>query len=84
MLVFVSVWGFDIKVICQCVLHRGHPLYSGSTLDCWSNGRAIDPAPGACFTTKLILLAQVVHGPVLSYSADSWPKTLVIPKMIRW
>ena len=26
---------------------RGHPWYSGSALDYWPTGRAIDPAPGA-------------------------------------
>ena len=29
---------------------------SGSMLDCWSTGPAIDPAPGSWFITKLIVL----------------------------
>ena len=37
---------FDIK-ICNTEKSRGHLCYSGSALDCWSTGRAIDPAPGA-------------------------------------
>ena len=27
----------------------GHPWLSGSVLNCWSTGQAIDPAPRACF-----------------------------------
>ena len=41
-----------------------HPWYSGSVLDCWPSGRAIDPAPGAWFITNFISLAQVVSDPV--------------------
>ena len=43
---------------------RGHPWYSGSALDCWSTGPAIDPVAAACFITKFISLAQFVPGPV--------------------
>ena len=35
----------------------GHPWYSGSEPDCWSTGRAIDTAPGACFITKIHLIS---------------------------
>ena len=32
---------------CGCCHHWRHLWYSGSALDCWSTGRAIDPALGA-------------------------------------
>ena len=41
-----------------------------NALDCWSTGRAIDPALGACFTLKFISLAQVVPGSVKPCSAE--------------
>ena len=41
-----------------------HPWFSGSALDCWPTGRAIDPAPGAWFIPKFTSFAQVVSGPV--------------------
>ena len=41
---------------------RWRPWYSGSALDFWSTGRAINPAPGALLITKYISLAQVVPG----------------------
>ena len=47
----------------------------GSELDYRSIGQASDPAPGAWFITKFILLAQVVPCPVYPYSVESWPKT---------
>ena len=53
----------DISIIF-CSDYWGHPWHSGSTLDCWSTGIAIDPAPEASFIIKLILLAQVVPSPV--------------------
>ena len=43
---------------------RGHLWYTGSVLDCWLTGQAIDRAPGACFKTKFSSLAQVVPGPI--------------------
>ena len=43
--------------------------------DCRSTGQVIDPAPGAWFMPKFISLAQVIPGPVLLYSAESWPVT---------
>ena len=41
---------------------RRNPWYSGSSLDCWPTGRAIDPSPGAWFITKFISFAQAVSG----------------------
>ena len=38
--------------------------YSGSAMDFWATGQAIDPAPGACFIPKFISLAQIFPGPV--------------------
>ena len=34
----------------------GHPWFIGSVLGCWSTGRVIDPAPGAWFMTKILLI----------------------------
>ena len=48
----------------SCSGTRRHPWYSGSALDFWPTGRAIDPAPGAWFMAKFISFAQVVSGPV--------------------
>ena len=54
------------QIVCSCgcsglVIHSsvpvhwwGHPWYSGSTLDCRSTGRALDPTPVAWFITKFI------------------------------
>ena len=36
---------------------RGHLWYSGSTLDCWPTGQAINPAQGAWFRTKFPLIS---------------------------
>ena len=33
----------------------------GSTLDCRSTGRVIDPAPGACFIPKFISLVHIIQ-----------------------
>ena len=35
-----------LDMISTCVIIKGHPQLSGSAPDCWSTGRAIDPAPG--------------------------------------
>ena len=36
-----------IIVVIVVNLFRGHPWYSGSMLDYWPTGRAIDPGSGA-------------------------------------
>ena len=56
----------------------GQPWYSGSTLDYWQTGRAIDLAPGALFVTKFISFAQLTPAQYSLYSAESWPKTPII------
>ena len=48
-------------------------------LNRWSTGQMINPAPGAWFKAKFMMLAQVVHGPIKPYCAGLWPKT---PKFI--
>ena len=42
----------------------GNFWYSGSSLDYWSPGEAIDPAIGTFFIAKLNSLAQVAPGAV--------------------
>ena len=44
----------------------GQMCQDGSTLDYRSTGHTIDPAPGACFTPKFILLAQVCPQPSIA------------------
>ena len=52
-----------INVSMLSILYTmNHPWYSGSAMDCWPTGRAIDPAPGAWFTTNFISFAQVFPG----------------------
>ena len=54
-LILTIYFSSPIKNILCCYIHnpdiwyfsQGHLWYSGSTLDCWSIGWAIDPAPGA-------------------------------------
>ena len=61
-------WNFDIRIsqiqTCRAFTNKENPWYSGSALDCWTTGRAIDPAPGVWFVTKFISFAKVVSGPV--------------------
>ena len=63
----------NISILPQGQLHitTERQCYHGSSLDCWSTGRAIDPAPGAWYITKFIPLAKVVPGPVYPYNAES-------------
>ena len=43
-----SVNTLTVCAICYSLVgNRGHPWYSGSTPDCWSTGRVIDPVLGA-------------------------------------
>ena len=44
----------DVEKALTTIIHakvyqkaRGYPRHSGCTQDCWSTGRAINPAPGA-------------------------------------
>ena len=55
---------FYVYTLCCYLILQGYPWYSGSVLDCWSTGRAMDPASGAFFKTKIISLAKVVPGHV--------------------
>ena len=61
-------------VLCVNLNQKG----SHCTLDCWSRGREIGPAPGAWCITKFISLVQVVPGPVKPYCVESWPKKTII------
>ena len=45
--------------------------------------RVINSAPGPWFVLKLILLAQIIPGPVYPYRAESWLKTPFICSMLE-
>ena len=51
----VSVLRVSISLVFSLSFHS---WYSGSTLDCWATGWAIDLAPGTRFITKFISLAR--------------------------
>ena len=55
-----------------------HSRYSGSALDSWQTGRAIDPAPGAWFITKFISFTRLSPAGHSLNSAEWWSKTSII------